>query len=295
MKQLTFQCAGQRRQLGDAAWVMGIVNATPDSFSDGGQCLDPESAIKRGLHMARHGAAILDIGGESTRPGAPPVSAAEEIERVVPVIRGLADQTDALLSVDTSKAAVARAALAAGASIVNDVSGLHRDPEMLDVLRTTQAGCVVMHMRGTPDTMQTMTDYADLMGDIITYFRDILDRTAAAGVARERLILDPGIGFAKTAEQNLELIAHLARLRDLGRPLLLGPSRKSFIGKLLPGTEPQERGWGTAGAVACCVLCGADIVRVHDVDEMRQVAVVAAAIRQAAAGGEPFRCPDLVD
>jgi dihydropteroate synthase len=260
---------------------MGILNVTPDSFSDGGRFFDPAQAVAQGLRMAADGADLIDVGGESTRPGSATVDAEAEKQRVIPVIAELSRRGAVPLSIDTWKAAVARAALDAGAVIVNDVSGLHRDPAMLNVLRDTGAGCVLMHMRGEPATMQTLTTYADLIGEIRDYFRDTLARAAAAGVAAARFILDPGIGFAKTAEQNLLLIRRLAEFRNLGRPVLVGPSRKSFIGALLPGTTPAQRGWGTAASVACAVLHGADIVRVHDVKEMRDVATVAAAIRDA--------------
>ena len=281
MKELLFRFRDREWHLGRETLLMGILNVTPDSFSDGGLYAAPESAVEHGLLMARQGAQMIDVGGESTRPGSAPVEAAEEIERTVPVIRELARSLSIPISIDTWKAQVAEAAVAAGAVIVNDVSGLHRDPGMIEVLKRTGAGCVMMHMRGVPATMQTFTDYDDLIEDIAAYFEETLDAAAAAGVERERFMLDPGIGFAKTAEQNLELIAGLARFRSLGRPLLAGPSRKSFIGALLPGAAPGERVWGTAGAVACCVLHGADVVRVHDVEEMRQVAAVAAAIRNA--------------
>lgn len=282
MNELNFRFGQHTWRLGGQPVLMGVLNVTPDSFSDGGRFVDPARALEHGLEMAAAGAAILDVGGESTRPGAPPVSAEVETERVVPIIRELVRQTDTVISIDTWKASVARGALEAGAAIVNDVSGTYRDPAMLDILRTGSAGCVLMHMRGTPATMQTQTDYDDPVNEIRLYFRDALARAEAAGVDPERIVLDPGIGFAKTGAQNLTLINAAARFRELERPILLGPSRKSFIGTLLPGTEPAQRIWGTAAAVACCVLRGADIVRVHDVAAMHDVAVVAAALRDAA-------------
>jgi dihydropteroate synthase len=281
MKELPFEFAGRRWLLGRETLIMGILNVTPDSFSDGGLFADTKAAVEHGQRMARAGAHLIDVGGESTRPGAPAVPAEEEIRRVVPVVRELSSSIGVPISIDTWKAEVARAALAAGALIVNDVSGLRRDPGMIDVLRQSAAGAVLMHMRGTPSTMQTLTRYEDLIGEVSEYFRGIIDAAAAAGVSRERILIDPGIGFAKTAEQNLHLIAQLDHFRRrLDRPVLAGPSRKSFIGALLPGRSPPERVWGTAGAVACCVLAGADIVRVHDVDQMRQVVTVVMAIRQ---------------
>lgn len=281
MKELLFRFRGEHWCSGSQTRLMGILNVTPDSFSDGGLYDDTDRAVTHALRMVDEGADIIDVGGESTRPGAPVVDADEESRRVVPVIRELAAQRRVVISIDTVKSTVARAAVQAGAAIVNDVSGLHADPLMVDVLRETGAGCVLMHMRGTPETMQTLTDYDDLIDDLRNYFKATMQAATDAGVCEEQFMLDPGIGFAKTAEQNLELINGLERFRELGRPILMGPSRKSFIGKLLPGTEPKDRKWGTAGAVACCVLRGADVVRVHDVDEMRQVAVVANAIRNA--------------
>ncbi len=261
--------------------VMGIVNVTPDSFSDGGRCVTAQAAVVHGLQLLEDGADILDIGGESTRPGSQPVSAEEELARVLPVIRGLRERTDVPLSVDSWKAEVAEAALAAGATIVNDISGFALDPRLAAVAARAGAGCVLMHMRGTPQTMQQFTHYADVAGEVASELACALGRAAAAGIPPERIVLDPGIGFSKTAEQNLELIRGLGRLRRaLGRPLLAGPSRKSFIGKLLPGNPPAaERDWGTAAAVAACILYGADIVRVHNVAAMRQAALVADALK----------------
>lgn len=278
-------------RFGDRQWrfdgrcvVMGIVNVTPDSFSDGGQFDRPEAAVAHGLRLFAEGAVWLDVGGESTRPGAAAVPADEEIRRVVPVIRELRRQAGgAVLSVDTTKAATARAALAAGAHVVNDVSGLLADPDMAGVLAESGAGCVLMHMRGTPATMRELTQYDDVAAEV----RDELGRRLAAAVTRsglspEHFMLDPGIGFAKTAAQSLTLIGATAALRRaLGRPLLLGPSRKSFIGQVLDRPDPRQRLWGTAGAVAACVLGGADVVRVHDVREMADVVRVCTAIRLA--------------
>lgn len=277
---LPFRFGAQEWQLGGATRLAGIVNVTPDSFADGGQWFDAGAAVAHGEQLAAEGAALLDVGGESTRPGAAPVSAEEETRRVVPVIRDLARRVRVPISVDTVKAAVAAAALDAGATIVNDVSGLQADPGMLGLLARAPAGCILMHMRGTPATMQQFTDYRDLAGEICAFFAGVLERAAAAGVGCERFLLDPGIGFSKTAEQNLELIRLTPRFRALGRPVLLGPSRKSFIGRLLPGNPPPaERVWGTAGAVAACALYGADVVRVHDVAAMAQVLAVADALR----------------
>lgn len=278
--ETVFDCGRRRFNLGRQVLVMGIVNVTPDSFSDGGRHASAAAAVEHGLRLVAEGADLLDIGGESTRPGSEPVPAETETARVVPVIRELRTRTDVPLSVDTWKAEVAAAAVAAGADIVNDISGLQRDPRMLDVLQQSAAGCVLMHMRGTPQTMQTLTGYADLAGEIRGFFAAALRRAQAAGVAAERILLDPGIGFSKTAEQNHELIRRLPEFLELGRPLLLGPSRKSFIGKILGGDVPAaERDWGTAAAVAACVLAGATVLRVHRVAAMRQAVQVAAALR----------------
>ncbi len=281
MKLLPFHFRGTTWHLGDQTRIMGIVNVTPDSFSDGGAHLDPDRAVSHALELVAAGAHLLDIGGESTRPGAAPVSTAEEIRRTIPVIEKLSALTQVPISIDTTKARVARAALQAGAAIVNDISGLWHDPDMLPLLAETDAGCILMHMRGTPQTMQQFTAYTNLTDQILTYFGHILERAARAGLSDQRIMFDPGIGFSKSAEQNLELIANTARFRELGRPLLLGPSRKSFLGKLLNQPDPSKRVWGTAGACACACLLGADVLRVHDVAEMGQVLAVADAIRKA--------------
>jgi dihydropteroate synthase len=257
---------------------MGILNLTPDSFSDGGLHTSLENAVAHALAMERAGADFIDIGGESTRPGSVPPSAEEEERRVVPVIAALHRQLRIPMSIDTWRAATARAAMAAGAEIINDISGLRRDPEMLQVVQQTGAGVIAMHMRGTPETMQQQTEYADLVGELVGYFAETLDRCQAAGIPHSRLMFDPGLGFAKTVEQNLELIAATPRFRALGCPVLLGPSRKSFIGKLLNQPDPKERLWGTAGAVAACARHGADVIRVHDVAEMAQLLQVFSAI-----------------
>ncbi|MBT3381630.1 MAG: dihydropteroate synthase [Lentisphaerae bacterium] len=283
MQNLDFCFADMTWHLGSAPLIMGILNVTPDSFSDGGDYASTDRAIGRALAMVEQGAAVIDVGGESTRPGSMAVDAPEEIRRVVPVIEELSRQTTTPISIDTAKAPVAKAAIEAGAAIVNDVSGLHADPDMAGVVAKGGAGCVIMHMRGTPETMQQFTHYDDLCGQISTYFRETIAYAESEGVPPTRIMLDSGIGFSKTAEQNLTLIAETGRFRQLGRPVLVGPSRKSFIGTLLDGTPPKERVWGTAGAVAAAIIYGADVLRVHDVEEMRQVAVVASAIRNAAA------------
>jgi dihydropteroate synthase len=269
----------------DRPLVMGILNVTPDSFSDGGRFFDPARAVEQARRMERDGADLVDVGGESTRPGAPAVSADEEAARVVPVLRAIKEALALPVSVDTRKAAVAREALAAGADAVNDVSALG-DPEMAGAVAPSGAGLVLMHMRGTPETMQRLTDYGDVVDDVAAELEQALERADQAGIARERIVLDPGIGFAKTAEQNLELIAGLARLeRRLGRPVLLGASRKSFIGALLGGIPADARDAGSVGACVAGLARGARIFRVHDVRSTRHALDVAHAVLRLSAEG----------
>ncbi len=271
---------GARLFEGPGPFLMGIVNATPDSFSDGGRFLPAEAAVAQVLRLVEEGADLVDVGGESTRPGASPVSADEEIRRVVPVIERLrARGLPIPISVDTAKGPVARAALAAGADLVNDVTALS-DPDLARAVSAAAAPVVLMHMRGTPADMQTRAVYGDVVRDVAAELEAALARADAAGIPRDRTILDPGIGFAKTAEQSVDLLARVAELRALGRPLLVGPSRKSFIGKLT-GAPVGERLAGTLAAVTASVLSGVEILRVHDVGPARQAALVAAAIRDA--------------
>jgi len=260
--------------------IMGILNVTPDSFSDGGRFDHLERAMARAREMIAEGADIIDIGGESTRPGAVEVEVEEEKDRVLPVIQALSSETDIPLSIDTRKAGVAEAAIQSGAAIINDVSGLHHDPGMWKVLQNTQAGAVIMHMRGTPANMRQLTEYQDVTGEIREYFRERLETAARFGLPQERFLLDPGIGFSKRSEHNLQLIARLPELAALSRPLLVGPSRKSFIGQILNREKSEDRLWGTAGAVAAAVVRGAAVIRVHDVAPMRDAAEVAAAIAE---------------
>jgi dihydropteroate synthase len=270
---------GARLFEGPGPFLMGVVNATPDSFSDGGLHLEAGAAVERALRLAEEGADLLDLGGESTRPGAPPVPAGEEIARVVPVVERLRARGFPLpISVDTSKGPVARAALAAGADLVNDVTALS-DPDLARACAEASVPVVLMHMRGTPGDMTSRATYGDVVAEVGRELEAALARAEAAGIARERTILDPGIGFAKTAEQSVELIARIGELRGLGRPLLVGPSRKSFIGKLT-GAEVADRLPGTIAAVVACVLAGVELVRVHDVAAARQAARVAAALRE---------------
>ncbi len=273
---------GARLFEGPGPFLMGIVNATPDSFSDGGRFLDPEAAVAQAVRLVAEGADLVDVGGESTRPGAPSVPADEEIRRVVPVIERLRARGLAVpISVDTAKGAVARAALAAGADLVNDVSGLG-DPELGRAAAEARVPVVLMHTRGTPAEMQSRAVYGDVAAEVAAELRAVLDRAVAAGIDPGAVILDPGIGFAKTAEQNVELLARVGELRALGRPLLVGPSRKSFIGKLT-GAPVGERLPGTLAAVVACALAGVELLRVHDVAACRQAALVAAALRDAGA------------
>jgi len=278
--------AGDRiLECGRRTLVMGVLNVTPDSFSDGGRILDPERAVAAGIRMVADGADLLDVGGESTRPGAEPVSVEEELERVLTVVKRLAGDVGVPVSVDTRKPSVAEGALDAGATIVNDISG-GADPRMFGVVRAAGAGLVLMHMRGDPATMQEHTDYADVVADVRAELAARVDSAVAAGIAREHLCVDPGIGFAKTAGQNLVLLRDIDAFAELGLPVLVGPSRKSFIGRVL-GTAVDERLDGTAAAVAWLVARRVDIVRVHDVREMVRVARVIEAIRDARPGEEP--------
>ena len=259
------------------ARVMGIVNVTPDSFSgDGTLGRDP---VARALDLVRRGADILDVGGESTRPGSDPVSADEEAARVVPVIQAIRERTDVPVSVDTYKASVAADAIGAGAAIVNDVSGFRFDPAMPKVVADAGAACVLMHILGEPKTMQTDPTYEDLIGEVRAYLAESIAIAEAAGIDRERIAVDPGIGFGKTFDHNLTLLARLGEFADLGCAILIGPSRKAFLGAILGGAPPDERTPGTAAAVACGIAAGADVVRVHDVGFISGCARVASAIR----------------
>jgi dihydropteroate synthase len=267
---------------------MGIVNVTPDSFSDGGEFLQADAAVAHGLELVREGAEILDVGGESTRPGADPVSEQEELRRVIPVIEGFAAaDTKAQISIDTSKAAVAQAALRAGASLVNDVSAFRADPEMAAVIADSGAECCLMHMLGEPRTMQRGVggpQYKNVVDDVRAFLQERLRFAVGEGVAEERIMLDPGIGFGKTVAHNLELIDRLAELAELGRPIVIGTSRKSFLGRIAADAaglaEPLDAQHRLAGTIATNVLAlerGAKVFRVHDVAPVREALAVAAA------------------
>lgn len=263
-------CGAHRLKLRDRAHVMGIVNVTPDSFSDGGLFLDVEAAVKHGARLASDGADILDVGGESTRPGAQPVDAAEEIRRVVPVIEGLVAATNIPISIDTMKSAVARAALDAGVQIVNDVSAGRHDDEMFALVAERGVPIVLMHMLGDPRTMQAAPSYDDVVDDVRDFLAARAEEAIRHGIDPSKIVVDPGFGFGKTKEHNLLLLKHLARIAGLGFPVLAGTSRKNFIGATLD-LPVEERLEGTAATVALAVANGANIVRVHDAGPMRRV------------------------
>ena len=261
--------------------VMGIVNVTPDSFSDGGKYFAPITAIDFAFKLIDEGADIIDIGGESTRPGADKVSCSEELARVIPVIEGIrSNNNKILISIDTTKAMVAKEAVEAGANIINDVSGLSFDNQMPETIAQLKAPVIIMHMKGNPSDMQENPKYKDVIDEIITYFKEKINIAINSGIEREMIILDPGIGFGKTVEHNFKILSELNRFNNLELPLLIGPSRKSFIGSTL-GLPPEDRLDGTAATVAVGVNNGARIVRVHDVKNMKRVAIIADKIRNA--------------
>jgi len=253
---------------------MGVLNVTPDSFSDGGTFLDTEAAVARALEMERTGADILDIGGESTRPGSRRISSEEELRRISPVLKILGRKLKIPISVDTRNAAVAKAAIDLGAEIVNDVSALRADPDMAGIARDRHMPIILMHMRGEPGSMQKGPFARNVMRDVVKGLRDAMLRVMRAGIDRTQILLDPGIGFGKNFQQNFEILARLPELVKLGRPVVVGASRKGFIGAALGGVPSDKRAWGTAATVTASILGGAHIVRVHDVDEMAQVAKI---------------------
>jgi dihydropteroate synthase len=265
----SWQIRTRTLRFGKRPLLMGIVNVTPDSFSDAGQFFDANRAIEHALQLVQDGADLLDIGGESTRPYSQPVSEAEELRRVEPVVAAVCRQTSVPISIDTSKAAVARQCLAAGAEIINDVTGLAGDPRMLEVACSSGAGVCAMHMQGTPQTMQDQPTYRDVVADIRDYLRGRVESLVTAGVDRGRICLDPGIGFGKTHQHNLTLLANCWRFHDCGLPLLAGHSRKGFIGKLI-GDKDADRTWGTVGVACSLAAQGVQILRVHDVRAVRE-------------------------
>lgn len=262
----------------DRPLIMGIVNVTPDSFYDGGRYNLPDRAVARAVELVEQGADILDVGAESTRPGANPVSLEDEMARLIPVITDLVRRVTVPISVDTTKASVAQSALDAGAAIVNDVSALRWDPAMASVVARSGAAVVLMHMQGTPQTMQQGPQYGDVTNEVVSFLDGRIQAAGAAGISRTNIILDPGIGFGKLLKHNLELLNRLSDLTKLGRPVLVGPSRKAFIGQLID-RPVEHREWGTAAVVALAVDRGASILRVHDVAMMAEVVKVAAAMR----------------
>lgn len=262
-------------------YIMGILNVTPDSFSDGGLYLNKNDAIRQALRMVEDGADIIDVGGESTRPGSEPVPVEEEIRRVIPVIETIAERVNVPISIDTYKSQVAELAIKAGASIVNDISGLRFDKRMPEIVARYGAGVVIMHIKGTPKDMQKNPVYKALIPEVMDYLREGIMIAERSGVAENRMIIDPGIGFGKTAEHNLEILKRLNEFAGLEKPILIGPSRKSFIGNILGGLPVTERLEGTASAIAIGIFNGANIIRVHDVKEMVRVARVADAIKNA--------------
>lgn len=272
---------------GSRTYLLGVLNVTPDSFSDGGQFNTLDQALAQARHLVHNGTDILDIGGQSTRPGSESISQEEEIDRVIPVIEAIradADDTlrQAVISVDTTRSAVARAAVKAGADIINDISGGTYDRAMLSAVADLGVPVILMHLRGTPATMQQHTDYQDLIGDIYEFLERRIEDAIAVGVKPSQIAIDPGLGFAKTYPQNLEILRNLGKFRELDCPLLVGPSRKSFIGWIVDQPDPQKRVWGSAAACCAAIAGGADMIRVHDGAEMYDVCRVADAVWRAA-------------
>jgi dihydropteroate synthase len=267
---------------GQRTYIMGVLNVTPDSFSDGGLFNNTATALAQAQAMVAAGVDIIDIGGQSTRPGAAQISLPEELDRVLPILEVLRSEISVPISVDTTRASVAKAAIEAGADIINDISGGTFDLEMLPTVASFNVPIVLMHIKGTPQTMQQMTDYQDLMGEISSFLTQQILAATSVGINHNKIIIDPGIGFAKNFPQNLEILRQLRQLTALNCPILVGASRKSFIGHILNQPDPQARIWGTAAACCTAIAHGADILRVHDVSEMRDVSLVADALwRQA--------------
>lgn len=257
--------------------VMGILNVTPDSFSDGGDCLSSESAVKRAKEMIEKGADIIDIGGESSRPGSEPVTEEEEVKRIMPVIEALKDTCTVPLSVDTYKSGVARKVLERGVSIINDITALNGDPQMGKVIAEYDAAVVLMHMKGKPKDMQEAPEYDDVVSEVALFLQEAINKAVSAGIDPGKIIIDPGIGFGKRLEDNLKILNRLEEFKSLGKPVLIGTSRKSFIGAIT-GKKEKERNFGTAASISAAIIGGADIIRVHDVSQMRDVSTVTDAI-----------------
>ena len=269
---------------GEKTYLMGILNVTPDSFSDGGEYDRIETALAKAREMISNGVDIIDIGGESTRPNAKAVAVEEELQRVIPVIEQLRKESSIPISIDTTKATVAKKAIAAGADIVNDISGATYDDGMLETVAELNVPIILMHIRGNPKTMQSLTDYQDVVAEVKEFLNERVSKAIACGIARDKIIIDPGIGFAKKAEQSLELLQRLSEFKALELPMLIGVSRKSFMRPILQKDDPKERIWGTAAACYGAIVRGADILRVHDVPQMYDVCRVADAIERNAIG-----------
>jgi len=278
-KKCILQIKGRNFLLGQRTWIMGILNVTPDSFSDGGLYLDKNKAVKRGLELAEEDADIIDIGGESTRPGSNSISTKEELKRIIPVLSDLREKTDTLISVDTTKSEVARAALDHGANIINDISALRFDPQMTPLAVNKDVPVVLMHMKGTPKNMQTNPNYEDLLAEVKSFFKERLETAKTLGIKREKIIIDPGIGFGKRHNDNLLLIKNLRALEEFERPIMIGISRKSFIGKIL-NLPVLERIDGTIASAVISIIHGAHILRVHDVAPIKRAVLVAEAIME---------------
>jgi dihydropteroate synthase len=277
MVERTIKCDRYTLEFGRRTIIMGIINVTPDSFSDGGQFFDSEKAVEHGKRMVDEGADIIDIGGESTRPGSEAVTLEEELKRVIPVIEGLANQVKIPISIDTCKSEVAKAALDAGASILNDISAARFDPKIVDVAADNSVPLILMHMQGTPKNMQENPLYEDVMVDIKKFLEERVEFAVSKGVPRDNIIIDPGIGFGKSLQHNYDIIKRLGELKELNLPILIGTSRKSFIGKTL-GLEVDDRLEGTLATITMSIMNGADIVRVHDVKEAVRTAKMTDAI-----------------
>ncbi len=259
--------------------IMGILNVTPDSFFDGGKYLQKEKAVEHGIRLAQQGADIIDVGGESTRPYSKRISAQEEMDRVIPVIESLAKQIDIPISIDTYKSEVAKEAIKAGASMINDISAFRFDPKMAEIASQEQVPVVLMHMKGRPENMQDNPEYEDLMGEIISFLKDAKENAIKKGIKEEFIILDPGIGFGKKLEHNLQIIRSLEMLLELNSPILIGPSNKAFIAHIV-GEKTEDRETGTMAAVACAIMNGAHIVRVHNVEKAVKTAKIVDAIKR---------------
>jgi len=277
IKKHILQVNSKNYTLGQRTWIMGVINVTPDSFSDGGLYLDREKAVERGLELAEEGSDIIDIGGESTKPGSEPIPLDEELRRVIPVISELRKRIDTLISIDTTKSKVAQAALDAGADIINDISSFQSDPNMFPLAAQKGTPIILMHIKGIPKTMQANPYYENVLVEVKSFLEERFTAAVASGIKKEKIIIDPGIGFGKRLQDNLALINNLQILEDLDRPILIGVSRKSFIGKIL-NTSPQERLEGTISSAVLSIVHGANILRVHDVASVKRAVLVAEAI-----------------